>query len=75
MKKVLVFILLGIMDLSGFSGAEASRDAKVSGPEEYKGQPLHNFNPQPEEYHGQEIIMYKLNPQEYHGQPLYDFNK
>jgi hypothetical protein len=74
MKKVLLFILLGAMFLSGFSGV-GNRDAHVYGPEEYKGQPLHNFNPQPEEYHGQEIIMYKLNPQEYHGQPLHDFNK
>lgn len=71
MKKVLLFILLGVMFLSGFSIASAN----VYGPEEYKGQPLHNFNPQPEEYHGQKIIMYKLNPQEYHGQPLYNFNK
>jgi hypothetical protein len=74
MKKVLLFILLGVMFLSGFS-ATGNRDAKVYGPEEYKGQTLHNFNPQPEEYRGQKIIMYKLNPQEYHGQPLYDFNK
>jgi hypothetical protein len=75
MKKVLVFILLGVMLLSGFSMVAGNRDAKVYGPEEYKGQPLHNFNPQPEEYNGQEIILYKLNPQEYHGQPLHDFNK
>jgi hypothetical protein len=75
MKKVLLFILLGVMFLSGFSTVTRNRDANVYGPEEYKGQTMHNFNPQPEEYHGQENIIYKLNPQEYSGQPLYDFNK
>lgn len=76
MKKVLLFILLGAMFLGGFTAlAAGDKDAKVYGPEEYKGQPLHMYNPQPEEYRGQQLHMYNPQPEEYHGQPLYDFNK
>ena len=76
MKKVLLFVLLGVMFFGGMSVLADKQDAKVYGPEEYKGQPLIMVNPQPEEYRGQEIKIYKLNPQEYHGQPLTrNFNK